>query len=219
MTLKAVRLIKSADVIAIPAKDRESCVAFGIAAAAVKELWEKEFLPIIFPMTKDEAVLAASHEKGARDVAAVLDTGRDVAFLTLGDPTVYSTYLYLHERLTAMGYASEIVSGVPSFCAAAARLSVSLGEKAESIHILPGSYPVEEGLRLPGTKVLMKSGRQIRSVKEALLACGMEAMMAEKCGMEGERLAFAARDIPEDAGYYTLLIVKDGEEDAVEGRK
>lgn len=215
MTLKAVRLIKSADVIAIPGKDRETCVAFGIAAKAVDEILKKEILPVVFPMTKDEEALEASHEKGARAAAEVLDTGKNVVFLTLGDPAVYSTYLYLHKRLVSWGYESEIVSGVPSFCAAAARLSVSLGEKSESIHILPGSYPIEKGLELSGTKVLMKSGKQIKLVKEALAARGMEAVMAENCGMENERLVFRTGDIPENAGYYSLLIVKDGEEDAL----
>lgn len=212
MTLKAVRLIEEADVLAIPSKDRESCVAYKIAAGAVKELSKKEVVPVVFPMTKDETLLERSHEEGARRVSELLDQGKTVVFLTLGDPTVYSTYLYLHKRLVSMGYESEIVSGVPSFCAAAAKLSVSLGEKAESIHILPGSYPVEEGLSLSGTKVLMKSGKQLKSVKQLLLSKGEHGMMAENCGMDGERLVYETEEIPEDAGYYSLIIVKDRKE-------
>lgn len=211
MTLKGVRLIREAEVIAIPGKDRESCVAYQIAKGAVPEIDRKEILPVIFPMTKDQTLLEESHEKGAAQVASVLDAGKQIVFLTLGDPTVYSTYLYLHKRLEAMGYQSEIVSGIPSFCAAAARLGISLGEKADSIHILPGSYPVGEGLSLAGTKVLMKSGRQIKKVKEALMEREMEAFMAENCGMAGERLFYHTREIPEDAGYYSLIITR-GEE-------
>ena len=76
--------------------------------------------------------------------------------LTLGRPGRLLTYMYLHRRLTAMGYEAEIVSGVTSFCAAAARLSVSLGDGSTPIHILPGSFPpLEEGLSSPGTRVLM----------------------------------------------------------------
>ena len=97
-----------------------------------------------------------------------------------------------------MGYEAEIVSGVTSFCAAAARLSVSLGDGSTPIHILPGSFPLEEGLSLPGTRVLMKSGKQMGAVKKALVS-----------GMEGERLIGRAQDIPEDAGYYSLVIVKE----------
>ena len=60
-----------------------------------------------------------------------------MVFLTLGDPTVYSTYFYVHKRVLADGYEAEIVPGVPSFCAGAAKLGQSLGEGAEMIHIIP----------------------------------------------------------------------------------
>lgn len=212
MTMKAVRLIKEASVLVIPGKDRESCVAYQIAAKAVSGLDEKEVLPVVFPMTKDEKILMESHEKGAKQVARLLDEGKTAVFITLGDPTVYSTYLYLHKLLLDWGYETEIVSGVPSFCAAAAKLGMSLGEKADSIHILPGSYPAEAGLSLPGTKVLMKSGRQLGQVKELLLAGGHSVSMVENCGMDGERCVFSAEEIPGDAGYYSLIIVKDRED-------
>ena len=91
-----------------------------------------------------------------------MDQGKTIAFLTLGDVTIYSTYGYVHQKLLSLGYESILVNGVPSFCAAAAKLGISLGEKAEAIHILPGSYPVADGLELPGTKILMKSGKKDR---------------------------------------------------------
>ena len=80
MTLKACRLIREADVAAIPGKDRESCTAYQIAVKAVPELREKEILPVVFPMTKDEAVLLKSHESGARAIADCLDAGKNVVF-------------------------------------------------------------------------------------------------------------------------------------------
>lgn len=213
LTLKAARLIREADVIAIPAKNRESCTAYQIARQAVPEIGEKDVLPVVFPMTKDETVLKESHEAAARAVSLILEEGKTVVFLTLGDVTVYSTYIYLHKRLVSMGYAAELVSGVPSFCAAAARLGLSLGEKAEAIHILPGSYGVEEGLSMPGTKILMKSGRSMGTVKEKILESGQPAWMAENCGMEKERIYENASDIPEDAGYFSIVIVKEKEHD------
>ena len=93
-------------------------------------------------------------------MAEVLDAGKDAAFLTLGDPTVYATSMYIHQRIAGMGYRTSIVSGVPSFCAAAAKLGVSLGEKQEQIHIIPASYDVEAAMQLPGTKILMKAGKK-----------------------------------------------------------
>ena len=209
LTIKAARLIKNAGVIGIPAEHKETCKAYQIAAGAVEEIREKEVVPFPFLMTRDPERLKESHDRLAEKAAGYLDQGRDLVFLTLGDPAVYSTYMYLHRRLTAMGYEAEIVSGVTSFCAAAARLSVSLGDGSTPIHILPGSFPLEEGLSLPGTRVLMKSGKQMGAVKKALVSGEYEVLMAENCGMEGERLIGRAQDIPEDAGYYSLVIVKE----------
>ena len=206
------RLLREADAIAIPGKEIESCTAYQIALGAVPEIEEKEIIPVVFPMTKDEAVLKESHEAAVKSLAALMDQGKTVAFLTLGDVTVYSTYGYVHKKLLALGYESVLINGVPSFCAAAAKLGISLGEKAESIHILPGSYPVKDGLKLSGTKILMKSGKKIADVKRELLLTECPAWMVENCGMEGERLIRSAADIPEDAGYYSLIIAKDREE-------
>ena len=209
LTLKAQRVLRTADVIAVPDKGAGEKTALTIIGDLAEE---KELLLCPAPMVRDRKALDAARDGIASRIAAVLDQGRSVAFITLGDPTVYSTYLYIHKRVRALGYEAEIVSGVPSFCAAAAKLSISLGEGAESIHILPGSYPVEEGLTLSGTKVLMKSGKQLKRVKQLLLSRGEHAMLAENCGMDGERLVHETEGIPEDAGYYSLVIVKDREE-------
>ena len=101
-----------------------------------------------------------SHREGTQKVAEVLDAGKDAAFLTLGDPTVYATSMYIHQRIAGMGYRTSIVSGVPSFCAAAAKLGVSLGEKQEQIHIIPASYDVEAAMQLPGTKIPHESRKK-----------------------------------------------------------
>ena len=162
LTCKAVRIIRQADVIALPAETKENCVAYRIARGAVKEIDEKEFLFIPMPMTKDRAVLKESHDNGARAVEACLREGKQVAFLTLGDVTVYSTYLYIHRRVAADGFSAEIVNGIPSFCAAAARLGIGLAETKEELHIIPATYGAEEALKLPGTKVLMKAGKKAR---------------------------------------------------------
>ena len=88
------------------------------------------------PMTKDKAVLEANHQKAADDVETYLKQGKNVVFLTLGDPTVYSTYLYVHKRILDRGYEAEIVSGITSFCAVAARLNMGLVEMAEPLHVI-----------------------------------------------------------------------------------
>ena len=161
------------------------------------------------PMTKDKDRLEKSHREGTKKVAEVLDAGKDAAFLTLGDPTVYATSMYIHQRIAGMGYRTSIVSGVPSFCAAAAKLGVSLGEKQEQIHIIPASYDVEAAMQLPGTKILMKAGKKMPVVRQCVKEHHGWAAMVENCGMAEEHLWINAEDMPEHPGYYTLVIVKD----------
>ena len=99
-----------------------------------------------------------------------------------------------------------------SFCAAAARLDISLSENSDELHIIPASYGVEESMRLQGTKVFMKSGRKMAEVKRFLVENALEAKMVENCGMDSEKLYFSTEEIPEQAGYYSLFIIKDESE-------
>ena len=94
LTLKAYRTLEQCPVIAAPGRIPEETVAYRIAAAACPSLEEKERTGIEMPMTKDREVLERSHREAEERLAALLEEGRDVAFLTLGDPCVYSTYFY-----------------------------------------------------------------------------------------------------------------------------
>lgn len=212
LTLKALRLIKESSIIAVPGNTVQKSVAYEIVKGAYPQLDQKILVPVAMPMTKDPQILEENHEKAADLVEGFLKEGKDVAFLTLGDPTVYSTYLYVHKRILERGYEAEIISGIPSFCASAARLNIGLAEREEPLHIIPASYraqEMEELLKLPGTKVLMKSGKKMKQVKENIIASGQQAVMVENCGMPGEKIYLSAEEIPEEAGYYSLIIVKE----------
>ncbi len=209
LTLKALRIIRESPVIALPGSDPKETVAYKIVKGAYPELDQKELLAVDMPMTKDPEKLEKSHQAGADAVCACLDEGRQVAFLTLGDPTVYSTYLYVHKKVLHAGYEAEIISGITSFCAVAARLNMGLVEKAEPLHVMPASYQISDALTLSGTRVLMKAGKKMGQVKEELKAMGAEAVMIENCGMPDEKIYRSADEIPEDAGYYSLIIVKE----------
>ena len=104
MTLKAVRLIRENDTIAVPGEKPEESIAYQIAVQAVPELAEKELVAIPMPMTKNAKELEENHRRGAEKIEELLDAGKNVVFLTLGDPTVYSTYLYVHRRVLEDGY-------------------------------------------------------------------------------------------------------------------
>lgn len=209
LTLKAVRLIRECDVIAVPGIKKEETVAYKIVKQAVPEIAEKECLEVDMPMTKDKEKLAQSHKAAFEKVMQVLDRGKNIAFLTLGDPCVYSTYIYIHKKAEQTGYETEIVSGIPSFCAVSARLNQGLVERSEMLHVIPSSYGIEEGMKLPGTRVLMKAGKKMGQVREQLKKMDVQVSMIENCGMENEKIYHSAEEIPEEAGYYSLIIVKE----------
>lgn len=212
LTLKALRLIKENEVIAVPGKEIQASVAYQIVKGAYEELDEKTLIPVDMPMTKDPQVLKANHDKAADQVESYLKEGKNVVFLTLGDTTVYSTYLYVHKRILERGYEAEIVSGITSFCAVAARLNMGLVEADQPLHVIPATYKAQEMdeiLELPGTKVLMKTGKKMKQVKESIEKSGQKAVMIENCGMPSEKIYRSAEEIPEDSGYYSLIIVKE----------
>lgn len=211
MTLKAVRCIQHCPVIAIPTADKAACMAYRIALQEIPEIAGKECVSVVMPMTKDRQLLAQSHEAGAAALAEVLSAGKNIAFLTIGDPTVYATYMYIHQRIRAKGFETQIISGVPSFCAAAGRLGVSLAETGEQMHIIPASYDIEAAMKLPGTKVLMKAGKKMPQVRELLQEQPQQIMMVENCGMADEHVWTDVSKMPEQPGYYTLVIVKEKE--------
>ena len=201
--------------LAVPARGRKHAVSYRIAAEMIENMEEKEFLDLDTPMTKDRQILDRNYENAAGRIIEELEKGKDVAYLTLGDPTIYSTYMYIHRIVKAKGYETTIISGIPSFCAAAARLDDSLVDRAEELHIIPSSYGIEAALNYSGTKILMKSASRISEVKRTLEEKdgNVNVKMIENCGMPEERIYERIEDVPEQAGYYSLLIVKESEKE------
>lgn len=207
MTLLAVDVLKNADEILVPDTGGDN-TALNIARPYIEG---KEILYCPMPMTRDKQLLERSHRETARLIADRLNKGKSLAFITLGDPTVYSTYMYVHRLVADMGFECEIINGIPSFCAAAGRLGISLCDGSEPLHIIPSSYSGSEGLLdLPGNKVLMKSGKSMASVLDALREREMlgNAQMAERCFMEGEALYRDLSDLRESS-YFSVIIVKE----------
>lgn len=207
MTLRAVEVIRAADVVAAPRSGAERNLALQIADAY---LAGKEILELDMPMTRDEDVLARSHAAAAEALAVPLRAGRTVAFLTLGDPGIYSTVMYVYARVAAMGFAAEVIPGVPSFCAAAAALGRPLCERAEPLHILPASYPgTAEALALDGCRVLMKSGRSFGALRESLR--GRHAQVVECASLPSQRVWPCDEQPDETPGYFSIVIVPPAE--------
>lgn len=150
MTLEAVETIKACDVIALPQSGGKQNVAFEIAK---DYLDGKEIVFCDMPMIRGGKELRRYHEEAAGALGRHLDGGKDVGFLTLGDPSIYSTAMYIHRILKEAGYRTGMIAGVPSFCAAAARLDIALCEGRQPLHVIPASYRnMEQALLLPGTQ-------------------------------------------------------------------
>lgn len=209
MTLKAMKKLQACDLLVVPDADKGESTAYKIAVQAYPDLESKPKLVVRMPMTHDRAQWRASHRAAADQIEAQLDQGKHVAFITLGDPTVYATYMYVHKMVADDGYPTEIVSGIPSFCAVAAKLNISLAEGSQMLHIVPSSHGIESALTIPGVKVLMKAGSKMGKVRSQLIQADMDVSMVENCGMPTERVFHSAEEIPEDAGYFSLIIAKD----------
>ena len=215
MTIKAIKTIENADVIVVPTTETGNNTAMKIAEDYVKD---KNIVSCHMPMSKKLAThnweeIENYHNESADIIGKLLDEGKDVAFLTLGDPTVYSTVMYVHRILDKRGYHTEIVPGITSFCAAAARLNVSLCEKDEMLHIIPATFTdLDKIEKYDGTKVLMKSGKTIMKVKEKLSEDG--AMMVEKATMPDEKIYKDLNDLKEPSSYFSLVILHSKERQA-----
>ena len=206
LTLKAIRTIENCPCIAVPHSDKEKSAAYKIAGR-VCDLSGKPVLEVSMPMSKDPLLLAQAHKHGAQVIAEILDQGTDVAFLTLGDPSIYATTSYIVRILEKRGYPSSMVSGVPSFAAAAARLGISLGLGEEEIHILPGTSSIEEALRLSGTKIIMKIGTRMEAWKDALQDYPGELYVVENCGMPNEQIYRSLEETDHKLSYFTILVL------------
>ena len=209
MTLKACRILRENEVIAAPGESVKDTVAYKIAVQAVPEIADKTLMPIFMPMVMNKAEQIENHKKGARHIENVLDEGKNVVFITLGDPTIYSTFSYVQEIVEADGYETALVSGITSFCAAAATLNIPLTEWPEQLHIIPAVHKLDVPLDQPGTYVLMKSGSHMDAVKENLRASGKKVEMVENCGMPGQKIYRSLDEIPDDAGYFSLIVAKE----------
>lgn len=213
LTLRAVRAIKEADVICLPKADKYECRAFQIALPAVPELKYKKTISFDFEMTKDEEALAKMHAEFYDKYRQLIMDGYNLAFLTIGDPTVYSTFGYIMKLAKKDGIEVEIINGITSFCGSAAAAGILLSERDENIHIISGQGNLEEELKISGTKIIMKSGRNVASIKERLLeleqADKISVYAVVDCGMETEQIFNGAIMIPDDSKYMMTIIIKD----------
>ncbi|MFJ1730255.1 precorrin-2 C(20)-methyltransferase [Streptomyces sp. NPDC088254] len=217
MTVRAVEAIAEADVVAYHSARHGRSIAHSIAAKHIRADHIEERL--VYPVTTEttdhpggyKGAMEEFYAEASARLAAHMDSGRTVAVLAEGDPLFYGSYMHMHKRL-ADRYDTEVIPGVTSVSAAAARLGAPLAEGEEVLTILPGTLPEEElAARLAATDaaVVMKLGRTFPKVRRALETAGRlgEARYVERATMSGERLAELADVEVESVPYFSVAVL------------
>ncbi|ODT99780.1 MAG: ATP-binding protein [Pseudonocardia sp. SCN 72-86] len=217
VTVKAARLIGSADVVAYHAARHGRSIARRIAEPYLRGDQVEEAL--VYPVTTEttdhpggyQGAIDEFYTAAAERLAAHLGAGRDVVLLSEGDPLFYGSYMHMHKRLTPR-FRAVVIPGVTSVSAASAALGRPLVERDEVLTVLPGTLPRDElGRRLAATDsaAVMKLGRTFDNVRGALADAGRldDAYYVERATTEGERTAPLADVDPADVPYFSIAVV------------
>jgi len=215
LTLKAVRLLNGVDRIFAAASSKND---YSLALDIVREHLRPQ-TPVDqleFPMTFDKDRLEEAWEANCDRVVRVLREGRKAAFITLGDPMTFSTFIYLVRKVRQAlpGVEVRTVPGITSFQAAAARAEIPLAEGEESVTLLSGAKGgdgLREAAAFSDNVVLLKTYKQFPRILEQIEALGLKenCCFVSRCGMEGE---VVERDFHRlsllEPHYLSLMIVK-----------
>ncbi len=220
LTLKALRILNKISCLCVPkGKEEGSSLALDIVSKAI-EISNKEILYAHFPMKKTKAPehldsLDAKWNEIVELITSRLNKGIDIAFITLGDPTIYSTFFYLYDRLLELNPALKIsiIPGISSINASASRAAKSLGLADEKIAIIPATYADElrDILISFDTIVLMKVHKVLDKIIPILTELELlnKSIYISRVGMDDEKIC---RDITklrnEDLNYFSLMIIK-----------
>ena len=231
LTLKALRILRDVPCICVP-KGREE--GSSLALSIVKKVLNidgKEIIEAHFPMKKtktsrqstgdrrqpEDSELDNKWAETVKNILSRLNKGIDVAFITLGDPAIYSTFFYLYDRLLESNpeLKIDIIPGVSSINASAAKAKISLGLADEKIAILPANYieNLNETLEKFDTVVLMKVNKVFEGIMHTLTEMNLlnNAIYISRAGMEDEKVFKNINSVKEeDLNYFSMIIVKKG---------
>jgi len=211
MTVKAVKVIEGADIILVPTKKEGSkeSVALSIARAYIKDIHKVQYY--YFPMKvgfDTDVQVQERFRKYGEQINQMVEAGKKVVFLTLGDPAIYSTYMYIHSYVKQVEY----IPGIPSFIqgAAVAKQYLCLGD--ESLCVLSMTAK-EEQLRqmfqLHTSMVVMKVSLNQPLLKELILESGKEAIFMSNIGLEDEQITRDIQVLDKKMPYFTIAIVRN----------
>ena len=218
LTLKAVRAIESADVVAYFAKQGNVSNARSIVADLITSQIEE---PLAYPVTTEidrrhadyKSATGGFYEEAAARVAAHLDAGRTVAVLSEGDPLFYGSYMHIHVRL-AHRYPTEVIAGITAMSGCWSQAGLPLVQGDDILSVLPGTLEEDDLIRrLDNTDgaVIMKVGRNMAKIRRAIAAAGrLESAVYVERGTMANGHSLRLADKPDDVAPYFALILVPG---------
>jgi len=178
LTVKAVKAIQNADIIMCPtSKEGKPSLALSVISSIIDKAKNQKIVNLVFPMTKDKDILEITWEKNSRILAENVLSGKKVVYLTVGDPYLYSTWIYLHRELKTKFPEIKItvIPGIVSMFTFASKVGISIAEGAEKVTIIPSCYDlsqVKELAKNSDTMVFLKDGRYFDQVIKLLKEAG-----------------------------------------------
>jgi len=222
LTVKAVKAIHNADIIMCPAsKEDRPSIALSVVSSLIDKSKNQEIVKLIFPMTKDKDILKATWKKNAKIMAEKVLLGKNVVYLTVGDPYLYSTWIYMYKDLKKNYPEMDIsvIPGIVSIFTFAAKVGISIAEGAEKVAIIPSCYDlssVKEIAKYSETMVFLKDGRYFDQVIKVLKEAGFpdDSIFAigQDLGTENEIIRKLTLGEVNDGTlttkYFSILVVK-----------
>jgi precorrin-2/cobalt-factor-2 C20-methyltransferase len=214
LTLKGYRILNEIKNIVIPvSKKGKESIAKNIIKKSVN-LKNKNIIELIFPMSYDEFKLNEYWDKAVNKIKALLDNGEDVVFITLGDISIYSTFMYIEKRIKNLGYKVNMIPGVTSFCASASFAGISLGENNDKIIIVPSpekENDLEKIIKDNECIVFMKVSKSFNQIINVIdkLDLLKNAVMVSRCGHGNQEIIKDLKNYNEkDVNYMSTIILK-----------
>ena len=212
MTVKAWRLISTAHVIAYLCANGKDSTARDIANPFIAEATSE--IAIDMPMRLEREPGEVAYDKGAAEIADVLDAGKDVIMLCEGDPFFYGSFIYIFERL-AKKYKTIVVPGVTSITAAAAAIGQPLAARNDMLKVLPATLPEDKlhfELATSQAVAIIKVGRHFGKVKLILAELGLlsKATAVENATHHDQWIRPVESIEGETLPYFTTIIVSNG---------
>lgn len=178
LTVKAVNAIKNADVIMCPtSKEGKPSIALSVVSSLIDQDKKPEIVHLVFPMTKDSDILKNTWEKNSQIIAESTLSNKKVVYLTVGDPYLYSTWIYLHREISIKHpeIKIKVIPGIVSMFTFASKVGISLAEGAEKMAVIPSCYDlsqVKEIAKNCDTLIFLKDGRYFDQVISLIREAG-----------------------------------------------